>query len=247
MRIENNLNEVALSEMKETLVVYEEEEPCPYIEGRTARMPLHLPLVKIGVARSDRYMADGFRRSGGFLYRTNCTGCQACEAIRLNVDVFKPNRSQKRALKKGNDDLRIIIGPPISDQRRTSLFNKHRNIRGLNRNGADIDEDEFRMFLSETCLNTFEMAYYHGEELIGVAICDLGETSMSAVYTFYDPDFSMMSPGTYSVMKQIEFCVNRGLQYLYLGYFIADSSHMRYKQNFRPHERLQKGEWNVFE
>ena len=247
MRIENNVNELAASQARETLVVYDEEEPCPYIDGRTARMPLHLPLVKIDDARSDRFMEDGFRRSGGFLYSTNCNGCQACEAIRLDVSLFKPNRSQKRALKKGNDHLRTVMGPALSDQRRTDLFNKHRSIRGLNRNGADIDEDEFRMFLSETCLNTFEMAYYHDDDLIGVAICDLGKNSMSAVYTFYDPDFSAMSPGTFSVMKQVEFCVDRGLQYLYLGYFIAESSHMRYKQNFRPHERLQHGEWNVFE
>lgn len=247
MRIENNLNDLAESQFKETLVVYEEEEPCPYIEERMARMPLHLPLIEIDEIRSDQYMEDGFRRSGGFLYQTACDGCQACEAIRLNVKAFKPNRSQKRALKKGDKHLQVAIGPTSSDQQRTDLFNKHRNIRGLNHTGPDIDEDEFRMFLADTCLNTFEIAYYHDKQLIGVAICDLGKTSLSAVYTFYDPDFVWLSPGTFSVMKQIEFCLGNGLEYLYLGYFVAESIHMKYKQNFRPHERLQAGCWSVFE
>ena len=67
------------------------------------------------------------------------------------------------------------------------------------------------------------------------------------MYTYYDPDLLRRSPGTYSILRQIEFCRENGLQYLYLGFFIGESPHMAYKSNFRPHQRLIGGTWQAFE
>jgi len=230
----------------EILVVYDEVEQCPYIAERQARMPLGLPLVSIDAQSTDRLMSGGFRRSGHFLYQTNCTDCQACEAIRLDVNAFQPNRSQRRALKKGDKAFEVVIGTPQTDRQRVHLFNKHRNARGLNCKGIDIDDDDYQMFLIESCLDTFEIAYYCDSQLVGIAICDQGEQSISAVYTYYDIDFVSLSPGTYSIMKQVEKCKSEGFQYLYLGFYIAQCQFMRYKQNFRPHQRLIDGQWKDF-
>ena len=230
----------------ESMVVYDEEEECPYLPGRMARMPLRFPMINLDSFDTTRLLEAGFRRSGRFLYQTQCAGCNACEAIRVDVRSFVPNRSQRRALKKGNSIFELEIGIPGCDLERVDLFNKHRNLRGLNRHGEDVDEDEYRMFLVESCLDSFEMTYYYDDKLAGVAICDNGHNSASAVYTYFDPDLSRYSLGTYSIMKQIEYCQKREIDYLYLGYFVAGSPHMKYKQNFKPHQRLQQGEWKDF-
>ncbi len=39
---------------------------------------------------------------------------------------------------------------------------------------------------------------------------DCGEKSVSAFYTYFDPDFSKLSLGTYSILKQIEFVKGLG-------------------------------------
>ena len=70
---------------------------------------------------------------------------------------------------------------------------------------------------------------------------------MSAVYTFYDPELTAASIGTYSVLKQVEFCAKHNLQYLYLGYYVANSPHMKYKSRFVPNERLIGGKWVRFD
>ncbi|HMP78703.1 MAG TPA: arginyltransferase [Pirellulaceae bacterium] len=228
---------------KSDIVVVDELEPCPYLPERVARMPLRLPIKSITPSEMDRLMEHGSRRTGEFIYRTHCPQCEACEAIRLNVAQFSPSASQRRALRRGDAIWRQQIGPLFADQQRVDLFNLHRRVRGLNRSDQDIDTDEYHWGFVRSCFLSFEMTYWHGDQLVMLAVCDRGERCLSAVYTFYDPRIRGHSLGTYSVLKQVEYCRQQNIDHLYLGYYIAESPAMRYKARFLPNERLQRGKW----
>jgi len=229
------------------IVILDETEPCPYLDGQTARMPLRMPLEKITPSQADQRLAEGNRRTGEFIYQTNCPSCTACQPIRLNCRSFEFTRNQRRTLSKGNQKFRQKTGPLQSDPERIALFNKHRRQRGLAKRDSDIDADEYTWGFVRSCLESFEITYWHENMLACLAVCDRGEKSMSAVYTYFDPELESHSLGTYSILKQVEFCKEQDLEYLYLGYYVAGSRHMQYKSRFIPNERLINGKWVQFE
>lgn len=228
----------------ETLrIVHDGLEPCPYLAGRMARMPLRMSESQLTGRQFDDLLALGYRRYGPLVYRTQCHDCQACEPIRIPVRQFAPKRTLARTLRKGGEIFTATVGETIVNDERIALFNKHRDERGLNRRDVAFTDADYEFWFIESCVKTVEIAYRAEGKLVGVAICDLGERAMSAVYTFYDPDFEPYSPGSYSVLYQWQLCQQWSFDFLYLGFFVAGSPHMQYKARFKPHQRLLRGCW----
>ena len=150
-------------------------------------------------------------------------------------------------LSKNSREFELRVGPLSADDEKVALFNRHRKQRGLAKRDHDIDLEEYIWGFVRSCFDSFELTYWKEGKLACVAICDRGKTSISAVYTFFDPEITQFSLGTYSILKQIEFCRERNLEHLYLGYYVEESPHMSYKKRFLPQERLVNGEWTRFD
>ncbi len=234
--------------MPDEVLVLDEPEPCPYRPGETARMPLRLPVRTLTPEETDSHFARGDRRHGRLLYRPTCPTCCACEAIRLDLTTFTPSRTQRRTKRRNDALIRTEIGRPLVDARRLALYEKHKRGRDLLvGSGKPLDEKGYFGFLVDRCLDSVEMRYFLDDELVGVAVTDRGDESLSAVYCFFDPDHAKLSLGTYSILKQVEKGRQWGARYLYLGLYIADNPHMNYKGRFLPHERLTSEGWRVFD
>ena len=83
------------------------------------------------------------------------------------------------------------------------------------------------------------------DKLICVAVTDIFEDGLSAVYTFFDPHLSKQrSLGTYAILSQVYLAKSLKRSWLYLGYWIEASSKMAYKSNFSSSQILTNGEWN---
>jgi arginyl-tRNA--protein-N-Asp/Glu arginylyltransferase len=229
------------------LVVYDEQQPCPYLSGRVAELPLRIPARRLERDEFDERLENGDRRQGIFLYRTACPACQACEPIRIEVNRFVPNRSQRRAWQRAEREIATEIGEPLADEERVALYNRHKRLRGLSGGRDDIDLRGYREFLVMTCCETLELRYRVQGRLVGVALADRGQRGLSAVYCFYDPSEERLGIGTYSILKQIELCKAWDIRYLYLGLYIAECRTMAYKSRFLPHERLLDGSWELVE
>ncbi len=220
---------------------------CSYLEGQIASLPLKLPSRLLTEDEFDQAMAGGLRRSGIFLYHTACKLCSACEPSRVDVSKFVWRDSFRRVLKRGNRSLQISVQRPTFDAQRLDLFNLHRSERGLGDPDGQYRPEDYQSFLVDSCLTqSMELSFWFDGKLIGVSIVDFGPNSLSAVYTYFDPLYSKLSLGTYSVVKQIEFARDSGRQYAYLGLYVADNKHLNYKARFTPQERWIDGTWVEF-
>ena len=63
------------------------------------------------------------------------------------------------------------------------------------------------------------------------------------LYTFFDPDMNKRGLGQFCILSQIEEATRRGLDYVYLGYWVRECQKMNYKTDYRPIEMLINQQW----
>jgi leucyl-tRNA---protein transferase len=241
------VSERLLANSPPELLVRDEEDDCVYLPGRRARQPLRQPIRRLTAAEFDLRMAAGDRRAGSLLYNQACPSCSACQAIRVDVQSFAQSRSQRRSQAKGDAAVTVQLGPIVVDERRLSLYRAHEQGRGLDHGGRPpIDALEYESFFAHSCVDGFELRYLVEGRLCGVAITDRGARSLSAVYTYWDPDYAARSLGTYSILSQIALARAWELDWLYLVLAIRENRSMAYKLAFMPHERRVNGAWQRF-
>jgi arginyl-tRNA--protein-N-Asp/Glu arginylyltransferase len=227
-------------------VVSDDTDVCSYLPQQIARMPLKVPTARLTPEQLDQMLAGGYRRSGWFFYKTQCPSCVACEPLRIEVEQFQPSRSQRRAQKRGDQLLQTRISHPTVDERRLELFNRHRMERQLSQGDGPVGMADYQSYLINSYTTVLELSLWLDERLIAVSITDVGLDSLSAVYCYFDPDHADLNPGTYAILQQVHLARTRGFRWLYLGLMVAANAHLKYKANFRPHQRLIGGQWQLF-
>lgn len=235
--------------------------PCPYIDGRWERKIFtelssqdtvydfesalsHKEQQRDCAKFHDSLTHVGFRRSQDISYRPACEDCNACQSVRLPVDIFTPNRTQRR-LQNLNSDLVVSylaneITPEQFDLLQDYLSGRHPS-GGM----TDMSYDEYGEMVELSPIHTQLVEYRLKGKLIGMALTDQMGDGFSMVYSFFDisPEFKSRSLGTYIILNHIQRAQDQNLTYIYLGYLVEESPKMAYKKNFRPLEILGSDGW----
>ena len=220
------------------------EHECSYLPPRPARSAFVDPAMALDAGQYGELLKLGFRRSGEFVYRPACEGCHACIPARIPVADFSPNRSQRRCLRR-NQDLQWTQVPALS-RAHFGLYKKYLRARHAD-GGMDADNEQaFHRFLDAAWPGTEYWSVSCDGRNCAVAVVDTVPGALSAVYCFFDPELSDRSLGSYCILLQIQEARRRGLDYLYMGYWISGCRKMDYKARFRPMEQLRDNQWRAF-
>ncbi|XP_072480577.1 arginyl-tRNA--protein transferase 1 isoform X1 [Notamacropus eugenii] len=121
---------------------------------------------------------------------------------------------------------------------------------------AECGEAEFTRFLCSSPLEaetppngpdcgygSFHQQYWLDGKIIAVGVIDVLPYCVSSVYLYYDPDYSFLSLGVYSALREIAFTrqlheKTSQLSYYYMGFYIHSCPKMKYKGQYRPSDLL---------
>ena len=221
------------------------EHECGYYDNRLTSNLIPDPTFEMSANLYDFLIQKGFRRSGGYVYRPHCKDCLACIACRINIKNFSASKNQRRCLKKNNDLTTHIVDARFTDEY-FSLYKRYLEHRHEDGSMANPTADEFKSFLLNnwgTCL--FIESRLNGR-LLSVAVVDFLISGPSAVYTFFEPQESRRSLGTFAILQQLWLSKLYNKQYLYLGYWIEQHPKMDYKRKFSGLEIYQQEQWLDF-
>lgn len=208
-------------------------ENCQYLFDRKS-VTQYFYAADLNEAELEEFLCRGWRKFGCYFFRPVCEDCSECIPLRVPVNSFVLSKSQRRVMRK-NSDISVMFD---SDTRITDeiyeIYKEHSKIR-FNR---ETDRTDFENGFGYNSCPSLLSKYYMNDKLCAVGFLDRSVVSLSSVYFIYNRDFVCRSPGTFSILQEIEYTRKLGLLYYYLGYYIRENSHMAYKAKFFPNERM---------
>ncbi len=228
------------------LVQYTDWHRCSYLSGRAARTQFVQDLYNDNKRIYQALQERGYRRSGSALYRPDCGPCRDCIPARLPVQRFALRRRHRRLLGVGDELFTVRWDRAQFTREYFDLYQRYLNMRHSDGDMANPHEEDFARFLIGGWSPTRFLRIEHQQHLVAVAVTDLTEGAVSAIYTFFDPDYQSFSPGGYALLSQIREARQMGLGWLYLGFWVPGCRKMSYKASYRPIQLLLGGKWREF-
>ncbi|ALS33250.1 arginine-tRNA-protein transferase [Pseudoalteromonas translucida KMM 520] len=219
-----------------------QEFACSYLPNRQEQLLVILDPSCYSSDKFESLLALGFRRSGNQIYRPHCPTCSACSSVRVLVQEFIETKSHKRKLNKAKTRFEV----KYSNQERPqyyALYSKYISLRHQDGSMYPPDKTQFQSFLLCSWLNITFIELWDQDNLVAVAVTDCMDKAISAIYTFFDPDYEQYSLGTVMILQQLIFAKAQNKHYVYLGYQIDECPKMNYKTQFLPAQKQVKDQW----
>lgn len=218
---------------------------CNYIDDKEAVSLFADPLFKKNKELYTKLVGNGFRRSGEHIYRPHCRHCAECIAVRIPVNSFVPRRHQRRNIKQ-NQEVQIQETEAKYSEEHFLLYEKYLASRHKDSGMDNPTRENYQDFLWCDWSNTRLFEFRLKKRLIAIAVIDSLLDANSAVYTFFDTEYSNRGLGKYAILSMIDITKNEEKNWLYLGYWISSCQKMSYKTEYQPIECFLDNQWKRF-
>ncbi|MGL4609552.1 MAG: arginine-tRNA-protein transferase [Trueperaceae bacterium] len=195
-------------------------------------------------ALMDMLWANGWRHFGSYFFRYSEMEkdgqCFHVQPLRLRLEHFTVNRSQRRTLGK-NRDLAFSVKAAYIDSEVTELFERHKT------RFKDNVPESLETFLSDEpavkpcpCLS---LCLHLEGALVGVSYLDMGEVACSSVYQCFEPSLAKRGLGIFMMLLAAHYAREQGKTFYYPGYAFKEPSFYDYKKTLRGLEAFDWKTW----
>jgi leucyl-tRNA---protein transferase len=192
----------------------------------------------------DKLWENGWRHFGTYFFRYSHVPKDGhlfhVQPLRLRLEQFTTNRSQRRTLKR-NQDITLHIREAYVNDEVVQLFERHKT------RFKDNVPEALETFLSERpasipcpCLS---LCLYLEAELVGISYVDVGEAACSSVYQCFEPGLSKRALGILMMLYTVHYAKEQGKTFYYPGYAFKEPSFYDYKKTLRGLEAFNWKTW----
>lgn len=179
----------------------------------------------------DAYLARGWYRMGQTIFSTHflCFGEQFYSAvwIRLNTKGYTFRKSLRKLIKRNQGLFRTEFRKAFLNEEKEALFQRYRaSFPGMlapTLKDSLLDGEDYNIY------NTYEVAIYDGDKLVAFSFFDIGRESIASIMGVYEPDYHKYSLGFYTMLMEIQFCIDQDIPLFYPGYVVPGYSRFDYK------------------
>ena len=211
---------------------------CVYLHDRPMRMDYKY-IKNCSFELCSSLTKRGWRRFGEYFSRPICGNCKECLSIKIDVNEFKLGRSAKRVYKRCTKEIdEIIIQKPTYCDEHLILHEKYHDHMRMKKNwkNYEVTKKSFlELYINGASNFGKEVLYIKDSKVIGIDFIDILDDGISSIYFFYDPDFSYLGLGNFSMYKQFEFAKELNLRWIYIGYYVKDCNSLNYKSKYKPY------------
>lgn len=179
----------------------------------------------------DLYLARGWYRMGQSIFTTHflCFGEEFYSALWIRQDLrgYTFRKSLRKILRKNDRAFEVRIGPGLINRDKEELYQIYRqDFPGVI---APSLQDTLLDGGHRNIYHTYEVAIYDQGQLIGLSYFDLGRKSAASIIGIYHPEYRKHSLGIYTMLKEMEYCMERDFHYYYPGYVVPGYARFDYK------------------
>ena len=218
----------------------EEHRSCSYFDEKTSDIRYKY-IYSCSTEQYQKMLERGWRRFGRMHFVPECKSCRKCVSMRIDVANYKFSKSEKRVIAK-NIDTKLYIRQPTVTMEHINLYDRYHRFMNDKKDWpySPIDIDDYvKSYVDGKEEFAKEFLYMKDDKLIGVALVDILPKAISAIYCYYDHEYSDLSIGKFSILAQIKIAKELKIPYIYLGYWIKDHFSMGYKEAYSPFEILE--------
>jgi len=216
------------------------EDKCSYLDNK--KQTTHYKLIdSCSTHKCSELIERGYRRFGKMYFRPICSDCNECQSIKIDVENYTFSKSAKRVMKKASHIHSYIQHPSLTHEH-LELFEKY-HLYMHKKKDWDYNKTTAEHYYSSFVVGHedfgYEVLYYDNEKLIAVDLIDVLEDGISSIYFYYDPSYSHLSLGKFSLYNQIKFATQMKKKWIYLGYYVEECPSLSYKAYYKPYKTLE--------
>lgn len=179
----------------------------------------------------DAYLARGWYRMGQTIFSTHflCFGEEFYSAIwiRLNTKDYQFRKGLRKLIKRNRSLFRTEVRKAFINEEKEALFQRYRaSFPGMlapSLKDSLLDGEDYNIY------NTYEVSVFQGEKLIAFSFFDLGRESVASIMGVYEPTYARYSLGFYTMLVEIQYCLDHKIPLFYPGYVVPGYSRFDYK------------------